>query len=255
MKRLALILGMACSTSLLAAQSVTEEVKSNITDTSTSGSISNANLNVTNAQKARLWGLEEAEWERYEAIMKGPRGYWSPGLDPLTALGVEAKTETERMRYATLQVVAEFNRVESELAYQRAYNQAFKEQFPNRVLISDTNGQADFLKHVLPPGQLKEVPITLFITLNCPACDSFVKKTVASKKRLDIYVINASTDNAIRTWANKMGIPPEHVQRRQITLNYNKDELKLITGQATAKPEQLPLAFRRVGQAWQKIDI
>ncbi|WP_053108353.1 TIGR03759 family integrating conjugative element protein [Thiopseudomonas alkaliphila] len=255
MKRLALILGVACSTSLFAAQSITKEVKSNIEDTSSSGSVSNVDLNFTNAQKARLWGLEEAEWERYEAIMKGPRGYWSPGLDPLTALGVEAKTETERMRYATLQVVAEFNRVESELAYQRAYNQAFKQQFPNSILINDTDEQPNFLRHVLPPGQLKEVPITLFVTLNCSACDSVVKKMVTSKKRLDIYVINAATDNEIRTWANKVGIPPEHVQRRQITLNYNKDELKLITGQATTKPEQLPLAFKRVGQAWQKIDL
>lgn len=256
MRRLALVLGVIFSANLHAAQSTTEEVKTDVVETPTSGQNSSVELSFTTAKKANSWGLKADEWKRYETIMEGPRGYWSPGLDPLTALGVEAKTDAERMRYATLQVIAEFNRVEGELAYQRAYNQAFKKQFPDSVLIGEAQPkQPDFLKHQLPASGLQEVPVTLFVSLNCALCDATVSKAVASQKRVDVYVIGAEGDDAIRKWAANVGIQPQQVQRRQITLNHNKDELKLVTGKATVKPEQLPLAFKRVGQAWQKIDI
>lgn len=255
MKRLPLVLGLIITANLQAAQPDTV-AHSDVVETSISGSTSKAKKSFTSAQKASLWGLDVNEWKRYEAIMEGPRGYWSPGLDPLTVLGIEAKTDAERMRYATLQVIAEFNRVEGELAYQRAYNQAFKEQFPNSVLIGETQPeQPDFLKNLLPHGELQQVPVTLFVSLNCIPCDAIVRKAAASKRRIDVYVIDAPDDDAIRKWANKIGIQPQQVQRRQLTLNHNKDELKLITGQTAIKPEQLPLAFKRVGEAWQKIDI
>ena len=256
MKRLVLALGVIFSANLHAAQSTTEEVKTDVVETPTSGQNSSVELSFTTAKKANSWGLKADEWKRYETIMEGPRGYWSPGLDPLTALGVEAKTDAERMRYATLQVIAEFNRVEGELAYQRAYNQAFKKQFPNSVLIGEAQTtQPDFLKHQLPPSGLQEVPVTLFVSLKCTLCDAIVSKAAASQKRVDVYVMDAPSDDAIRKWAANVGIQPQQVQRRQVTLNHNKDELKLVTGQATVMPEQLPLAFKRVGQAWQKIDI
>lgn len=256
MKRLVLALGVIFSANLHAAQSTTEEVKTDVVETPTSGQNSSVELSFTTAKKASSWGLEVDEWKRYETIMEGPRGYWSPGLDPLTALGVEAKTDAERMRYATLQVIAEFNRVEGELAYQRAYNQAFKKQFPDSVLIGEAQPkQPDFLKHQLPASGLQEVPVTLFVSLNCALCDATVSKAVAGQKRVDVYVIGARSDDAIRKWAASVGIQPQLVQSRQVTLNHNKDELKLVTGQSTVKPEQLPLAFKRVGQAWQKTDI
>src|SRR3990167_11135556 len=59
-----------------------------------------------NAQAAN-WGLTEQEWSRFEHIQAGPRGFWSPNLDPLTALGIEAQSDQERRRYAQLQVKLE----------------------------------------------------------------------------------------------------------------------------------------------------
>src|SRR5690606_24223922 len=40
-------------------------------------------------RSARDWGLETEEWTRYLDLMQGPLGVYSPGLDPLTALGIE----------------------------------------------------------------------------------------------------------------------------------------------------------------------
>src|SRR3546814_5294763 len=65
---------------------------------------------------ARDWGLGTEEWTRYEELMDGPLGIYSPNLDPLSALGVEARSDEERRRYAELQVHAESRRVEKLLA-------------------------------------------------------------------------------------------------------------------------------------------
>ena len=65
---------------------------------------------------ARDWGLRSEEWARYRQLMQGPLGVHSPQLDPLTALGIEARSEEERRRYAELQVQAEAQRVGSVIA-------------------------------------------------------------------------------------------------------------------------------------------
>lgn len=78
-------------------------------------------------QRAQDWGLRTDEWTRYRELMQGPLGVYSPSLDPLTALGIEARSDEERRRYAELQVRAEARRVEKTLAYQRAYDAAWRE--------------------------------------------------------------------------------------------------------------------------------
>ena len=79
---------------------------------------------------ARDWGLRPEEWARYRQLMQGPLGIYSPNLDPLTALGIEARSDEERNRYAELQVQAESRRVGKTLAYQRAYDAAWQRLFP-----------------------------------------------------------------------------------------------------------------------------
>ncbi len=58
--------------------------------------------------QAEQWQLSAEEYQRYQQLMKGPRGIQSPGLDPLTTLGIEAESDTERRRYAEQWVKSEF---------------------------------------------------------------------------------------------------------------------------------------------------
>jgi len=51
---------------------------------------------------ASQWGLSETEYRRYQHLMAGQRGQWTPGLDPLTALGVSTDSTAERRRLAEL---------------------------------------------------------------------------------------------------------------------------------------------------------
>ncbi len=79
------------------------------------------------------------ESARYRELMDGPLGIYSPNLAPLSALGIEARTDEERSRYAELQVQVEARRVEKLLAYQRAYDEAWQRLHPGmqRVNLPD----------------------------------------------------------------------------------------------------------------------
>src|ERR1700743_3496374 len=53
-------------------------------------------------ERAAGWGLKQEEWQRFRRVMEGPLGIYSPNLDPLTALGIEARDSAEQQRYAEL---------------------------------------------------------------------------------------------------------------------------------------------------------
>ncbi len=74
--------------------------------------------------EAQEWGLSTEEYARFEALMKGRRGIQSPGLDPLTTLGIEARSDEERRRLAEKWVQQEFAGAEKELAFQREVDAA-----------------------------------------------------------------------------------------------------------------------------------
>ncbi|RRV04334.1 hypothetical protein EGJ28_22435 [Stutzerimonas xanthomarina] len=46
--------------------------------------IRNTELARTAEEKAAEWGLTAEDWKRYQELMDGPRGIYSPGLDPVS---------------------------------------------------------------------------------------------------------------------------------------------------------------------------
>lgn len=175
------------------------------------------------------WGLNADDWARFEELQQGPRKYWSPNLDPLTMLGIEARSENERQRYAELQAKMEAQRAERELAYQLAYSNAFARLFPGLLPISPMGA-----------GNVESGRVALFVKANCPACDEKAKRLQADNKKFDIYFIGSGKDEDIRSWAKKVGIKADLVQSRQITLNHDNGTLQSIGG-----AKDLPAVFHR----------
>lgn len=70
------------------------------------------------------WEINEEDYQRYEDLEAGPRDILSPNIDPLTALGIEARNDTERRHYAELWVKDEYERSEKELKFQREVDAA-----------------------------------------------------------------------------------------------------------------------------------
>ncbi len=194
---------------------------------------------ISDEQVARDWGLSIDEWSRYRELMQGPLGVYSPNLDPLTALGIEARSAEERRRYAELQVAAEARRVEKTLAYQRAYDEAWQRLHPGleRVTMAGSDLQAD----VDGSGRL-----AVFVKEDCPRCGPLVQRLQSAGTEFDLYMVGtAQDDSRIRDWARSVRIDPIRVREGAITLNHDSGRWLSI-----GVPGDLPAVVRQVNGQW-----
>ena len=192
-------------------------------------------------RSARDWGLNGEEWTRYRRIMQGPLGIHSPNLDPLTALGIEARSEEERRRYAELQVRVEARRVEKMLAYQRAYDAAWQRLHPGLPRVDLTGAGSG-------RGARGSGRLAVFVKAECPACDQRVRQMQAAGQAFDLYMVGSRQDDArIRRWATQAGIDPARVRARTITLNHDAGRWLSL-----GLPGDLPAVVREVNGQWQR---
>ncbi len=197
----------------------------------------------SDAQMAQDWGLSSDEWARYRALQQGPLGVYSPSLDPLTALGIEARDEAERRRFAELQVHAESARVTKELAYQRAYDEAWKRLYPVLQVVTLSGATTSSPARFQSNGRL-----ALFIRDNCTPCNQQVKQLQAEGRDFDLYMVGSDNDDArLRQWAQRMALDPRSVRERRITLNHDAGRWSSlgVTG-------ELPALVRAVDGQWQR---
>lgn len=194
-------------------------------------------------RQARDWGLQPDEWARYRQLMQGPLGIHSPNLDPLTALGIEARTDEERRHYAELQVQTEARRVEKTLAYQRAYDAAWQRLYPTlqRVDLTGTN--------LADGGSLPSVRLAVFVKESCPPCEQRVRQLQSEGAAFDLYMVGSRQEDArIRQWATRVGIDPDKVRERAITLNHDGGRWLSIGVQG-----DLPAVVREVNGQWLRL--
>ncbi|RMT93193.1 hypothetical protein ALP39_00965 [Pseudomonas marginalis pv. marginalis] len=193
-------------------------------------------------QQAEDWGLLAEDWARYRQLQQGPLGVYSPNLDPLTALGIEARNNEERRRFAELQVRAESARVGKELAYQRAYDQAWKRLYPTLQMVTLTAANSSPVR-VQGNGRL-----ALFIEDNCIACNLLVKKQQAAGREFDLYMVGSDNDDArLRQWAQRVALDPRSVRERRVTLNHDGGRWASL-----GVAGDLPALVREVDGQWQR---
>lgn len=201
--------------------------------------------------EAEKWGLSEREWQRYEHLMESKRGIWSPGLDPLTALGVEARSDTERRRYAELLVQQDRARVQRELEFQHAYDAAWDRLYPDDKRVDpftvepsesaesvfQAGGQSAFQQAGQASATTSRLNVVVAID-DCDQCDSTVQRLIDRGALMDIWVVDSEGDNQrIQEWARSLDMPIGRVQRGEITLNHG--------GQLSAPMESLPQVIPR----------
>ena len=163
------------------------------------------------ARRAAVWNLTPADWTRYEALMRGRRGAWSPDADPLLVLGAHARTAAERRRFAEAFVLAEHARVEGELAFERAVQAAWLRLFPGQPRVAAPAGT--------PPGVAVE-RYALVLDRSCADCGRLLRARLGSGVPVDVYVRGAADDAEVRAWAGEQGIDPAAVRAGRVTLNH-----------------------------------
>ena len=188
------------------------------------------------ARRAAVWNLSATDWARYEELMRGRRGAWTPGADPLLVLGAHARTEAERRRFAEAFVAAEHGRVEGELAFERAVQAAWKRLFPGRPRLAAAAG-------TLPAAAVERV--ALVVERGCADCGRSVRGYLAAGAPVDVYVRGAADDADVRAWAGEQGLDPAAVRAGRVTLNHGDD----------APSGPAPAVWARVaGRGWTAVE-
>lgn len=203
---------------------------------------------------ASEWGLDVDEWKRYQEVMQGPRGVFSPGLDPISALGIEARSDQERLRYARLQAQMETQRVEKELAYQRAYDEAIAEAVAGQNVVNLPREKPLFAAAEQKAKNTGSGRLALFVSSDCAHCGSKVKELQGADESFDIYLVgSAGDDNQVRKWAVAAGVDPAKVRQRQITLNHDEGRWSALQAANDVPADTaFPFALRMDKGRWVK---
>ena len=248
-KLLIIDIALVATTPAFATESANTQVETTGQDHS---STETTTLSAAERARSHLWNLSVSEWNRYQALMQGIRGSISPPtISPIEVLGIHARDDAERTRYAELWARAMHEDAERILAFQRAYDAAAKRLYSNEPLI-------DIMR--LPektddtsPFQLGD-RLLFFTRPECPACDVLMNqllKKIDVVSGIDIYLrdIAPGDDAAVRAWASTHRIEPDWVRSRRITLNHDGGALdKLTHGHG-----EVPSVFRRRGEDLHKL--
>lgn len=234
----ALLTIMLAASRALAADTSTTETTTRILPTA----ITDIPLTAMDRARASQWHLSLKEWRRYKFLMRGIRGSLSPHISPIEALGIAARTDAKRTHYARLWARMMAQDTAQVLAFQRAYDVAWRTLYPHMKAVSDGwSSKAGGLE----PGDR----LLFFTRRHCAECDrrlTHLLTTLDSRHGigLDIYLTGALGDDDVRAWARGHAIPVAAVKRGTITLNHADGILKRLTG-TTAYPAVL----RRHGHA------
>ncbi len=188
---------------------------------------------------AERWGLDEAAWERFETLMRGRRGRWSPDADPLLVLGAHARDADERRRYAELHVRAEHARVQGELAFERAVGEAWARLHGGEAMFAAAGAEA-------AGGLGSREPVRRFavaVAADCVPCRGLVREFWSGTRPVDFHVLGTGGDDAaLHAWVASLGVD---ARRRGVTVNHGD----AFEGEATpvVLGERLDGTWMRVG--------
>ncbi len=215
-------------------------------------SIAQSELSEYDRARATLWKLEPTEWQRYRMLMQGIRGSISPvSISPIEVLGIHARDDAERQRYAERWAQVMHEDVDRILAFQHAYDAASKRLYANLPLI-DVNKLPAALD--TQDDYLISERFLLFTAPDCAKCDDLATKMLRRLdlvRGIDIYLTGQNVnDDAVRAWAATHNIEPEWVRTRRVTLNRDGGALAKLTG----GKGQVPMVFRRRGENIEPLD-
>ncbi len=178
----------------------------------------------TSASAAGAWDLDETDWVRYETLMGGRRGLWTPDADPLLVLGAHARTPAERRRFAEAYVTAEMARVEGELAFERAVGEAWARLYGGEAMFAAAAG----------PEASAALRFAVALAADCVPCRALAERYWNAGRPVDFHVLGTGgRDDALRAWVRTLDVD---VSRPGVTVNHGDrfegEALPLVLAQA-----------------------
>jgi len=159
-----------------------------------------------------VWKLDNTEWLKYKELMTGEAGLFYANRTPYYVLAAYEDDPVKRRAYAKRVLEAK----------ERFHKQTIAIFELQNLIVAQDYGVTRKPKEAALPAVNRSKRSTVFVTLDCPPCDSYVIRE--SKKRassFDVYIVGSGDDdNVVRRWANKVGLPPEKIKSKQITINH-----------------------------------
>jgi len=128
MKRFVIAILLLLSTPLFAANDVINTITANSISQNTVATSSTID-------SARNWGLTNTEWARYKLLMHGTNGRYYARLTPPEVLGINADTPENLKYFAELAAKQEHDKIEKELRFNMAFNEAARRLYANEPII------------------------------------------------------------------------------------------------------------------------
>lgn len=193
--------------------------------------------------KASSWGLSDKEWARYKKLKETSfRGVLTPDIDPITLLGVESKTDSERIRYAKMFNDLEIKRSIADIAFAHAQNKDIERRIPNSNAFK-SSAEKKAIRKSNYINQIKEIEnnyqseYVAYIDLE-KDCEAYCKSKlfkITSNSVVHFYFLNAKEDKDIYQFLAKMEISQEKIKSGEFTLNVSevhiapfKDAIKIV---------------------------
>ena len=170
--------------------------------------------------------------------MQGEGRYHWRDVDPLVVLGIYAKDDAERQRYARLTAEKEYRLQSRFTQFNQAYIKAFHrlygaqpiidlapfyEQYRQRGISSSIREPAPAIAYT---GGRSGDRTVLFLNTHCASCDDWFRKLkdqTSLGSAIDLYFIDESSD-AIGQWAKRIGIDPVELDQGALTLNQDSGQ-------------------------------
>jgi len=183
------------------------------------------------------WGIDEEEYERYLHLKENsPRGYFTPGKNPLYFLGIEARTPQERKKYARKIAQLEFENVMKVQEFSKAVQVASVELY-GRGMIADYNSGKAFSADLEAGAKNKiknsfslnssgsgdlAISKIVYVKHDCAPCEREYSKAYSELIRGEIkqlQVVFPEENNAeIIKWAKAMEVPRDLNRKGVIVL-------------------------------------
>src|SRR3569833_3801045 len=195
------------------------------TMTSQTETASEQSQRIGTPSQAAEWGRDTKEWARYETLMRGIRGRRSTErISPIEVLGIHARSEAERRRYAEAWVQTLHEDTARVLAFEQAVQEAWRRRY----------GDEHTLDLARVPGRtddyLKAGDRLVLHTraVQCAACDVLASELFVCVWvfgfGLDIYFVDGD-DDELRSKAATNRMLVVWVQSRRLTLNHDPQTL------------------------------
>lgn len=199
------------------------------------------------------WELDVTELERAETLQESFRQYISDRqISPLEVLGIHARSDTERNRYARRWAKLMIEDAERVIAFQRAYDAAVRDLIGEQPLVdlAQLPVRASPTSALLPTDRL-----AVFVRLDCAVCGEVLARVFRIGPQIDgvdVYLLGLADGDkaALHAWASRQGIPPMAVHAKRITLNSDDGLLERVHPRA----DEVPVVLRRRGDRFTPVD-